>query len=213
MTYDEVVNTLLLRFGGIQKLKAGVEAELKYVKEMVLEKDSQLNPWFLLPTATADLVATANAKSVTLPGDFKAEYEFGFAYYPSTDDANFPFLEMSKENYDVLEAREGEGTATIPTRYAVVGTQFYPYPIPSANVTLKIMYYQTQPDLRSGSSNLWLTHAADWLMAETGLRIAMFHTHDTEKAQLFEADRQKARHRVQAETLERQLANIDFDLS
>lgn len=215
MTFEEAVHLLMGRFGNIPRLKARIEGEMRFVHKEVLEKDPQIRPWFLLPSSPQNFVLTANQHDTALPSGFLGEYEYGSFFYPSTVSSNFPFLQMTKQDYEVLFARFGDqtGSEEVPTHYAIVGKTFHAFPIPTAAVTLKSFFYTETAALRNDASNIWLTDAADWLIAESGLRLAMYHTKDSEMQALFAADVQRAKDRIEGENVERERVNVNAMMS
>lgn len=210
LTYNELVNYLVVRLGNRSSLRSRIENELQFTKDYVVERDPHINPWFLLTEGFISVPTVADQNYVDLPVDFKAEYQEGFLYL---DDEVTP---LSRDSVDILTARlrqgETDGTGSIssgdnPSRYSIVGNRLHLFPTPNSVKNLKLKYYATTGRLRDEPDNKWLSEGADWLMNEAGARVAQ-DIQNIDQWKILQANAIRGRHRIMAETLERELVNL-----
>ncbi len=199
MIRDTAVDLLMGRLGKRNSTitQQDIINEMVYVQETVLEGDATLM-WFLL-TESAQTTTTADEERVPLPSDFLMEWEEG-AVYITTDAGDI--VEMRKDDWDRIKDRiTGSGQ---PEYYAIGGDYFFLRKIPDKAYTITMRYYAQQASLagtygETGGGNIentWLKHAADWLMAETGIIIARQYLQSKEMLELFVGQRQEAKARL-----------------
>lgn len=211
MTYDEVVNLIILRMGKRTDLRAQVEAELVNVQENVIELERNFRPWFLLQEDWDDLAIASGNDYAELPSDFLAEYEKGFAYLENAD-GQILAEAMVKWDIDKLRSRFTDSDEVAlqgePTHYALVGSRMYVRPVPDRNVTIKLRMYAKQAKIRPDTAETHpiLANASDWLMNQAGAYVAESVQH-RDALNLFETRARIARNRVMGETIEREYAN------
>ena len=81
-------------------------------------------------------------------------------------------------------------------------------PLPSEVYDLKMRYYAHQPEnVNDTDENVWLKHAADWLISETGIVIANNYLSNDRAAQGFNAMRGEAKARIEKLNTAREEAN------
>lgn len=177
MTGQEALDLIALRFGNRtqQTFRNAALLELK-LKQQALEEDV-VKPWFLLEE-NSTTVTVAGEPRVAVPSNFLLEYEEGALYL--TDPVSGEPIQLDKDDKDFLVQTFGIASAQ-PEAYALSGQYFELFPTPDAAYTLSMRYYKrdTAPS-DSTNTNLWLTHAADWLIAETCAVIAMSIVRDME---------------------------------
>lgn len=136
------------------------------------EQHSAYLPDFLL-SEKASLTMTADEERVALPDDFLREDEgVPFRLFDSTGTTKLATL--SKEEYYDLEEEYAESAPTQPKHYSLVGSYFRCFPIPDDAYILKFLYYKADTPLTTNIENKWLAKCPDWLIGETGMRVALF---------------------------------------
>jgi hypothetical protein len=130
------------------------------------------------------------------------EFEEGALFYD--------YAALTKYDYDALVEKYRD-TQRAPEAYALVDDYFIVFPTPDASYVLEMKYYRQDTVLSAvgaGEENKWLKHAADWIMAKTGLAIARF-IKDDGAAALFANDEQKATARVYKQHIDRAERNVE----
>lgn len=177
MTRDQFITTLKQRLynNTDPDLDAIILSEMDFCQQNYLE-GAEFWPWFLL-TETNTAFTSALERRVLLPSDFLAEWEDGTLWRYDENSSDDKWIELKKTDFDAGLARYPGDDA--PVRYALDSSYFYLFPRPNDVYTLKMKYYRkdTLPSaLALGTdTNLWLTHASDWLMGEVGTIVATFH--------------------------------------
>lgn len=209
MTYEQVVNLILVRMGNRRDLRASAEAELVDVQENVIEKETQFRPWFLLAEDFETLPVTAALNYAELPAAFLAPAKDGFMY-TLLSNGNLSNTPMRRVDYNegIVWARTEDGDnieANEPTRYSLVGSRIYVWPFLEADTDVYIRYYAKQATINAATAETHpiLAGASDWLLNEAGSRVAEAAQHEG-ALKLFQARAQAARRRVEAETYERE---------
>src|SRR5687768_4289047 len=193
MTRDEVVALLHLRLNRTD-LEAKIISEMVFVQSFQLEGTGAFLPWFL-ESEMANANAGEGEERVLLPDDFLGEIEEQSLWLYDATNEDAPYTELHKSAYDRLILRHQiSGT---PREYALAGDYILLRPIPDATYNLRMRYYAADASLATENiENKWLKHAADWLMAEVGAKIAATHIRNLPLAKEFKQDAAIARQRV-----------------
>lgn len=205
MTRGEVIEIIQQRLGSRSGLEERIRAELNLLQTIGLEKAQEL-PWFL--TATDDtLVTVADSKTVAVPADFLRELAEGEGSLWLTD-ADGDIVLLKKDDFTYLHNSSWLDDSGQPTHCALVGTNFYLFPTPDAVFSLKLFYYASDDIVTvDGNTNLWLTHAADLIVAQVGSTLAR-HLRDYEAGKLFEQELGIAQRRLRDESMARAQAGM-----
>ena len=175
MLRDAAVDLIMKRLGNSTDLtlQQDIINEMVLAQETVLEGDI-LSPWFLVTEESAAVTAVAEER-VALPADFILPWEHGFLfrYDVALDD---PYIEMQREDWD--EIKEGLNFSGTPTHYDIAGAYILMRPLSDEIYPLRMRYVGRGLDLSgvygdaNNIENVWLQHAADWLIGEVGYIIA-----------------------------------------
>lgn len=193
MDRDSAIDLLLQRLQrvGDTDVQARILSEMQYVQDYVLEGGEFL-PWFLL-SENLSVNTTASEERITLPTNFLREYEGGALWV--FDPSESQYIELKKDDYDFLLNRYPT-ELEIPKAYALDGFYFRLKPTPDIVYTLRIKCFLKDTVLTSNIENNWLKYAGDWLMAETGARVASFHIRNSKLADEFKSEAATAKNRV-----------------
>lgn len=197
MLKSKVVELLKMRLGNRTDtdIDLRIDAELD-AAQYELERFGVFTPWFLLNTPVS-ISTVAGVATVNVPTDMLQEYDEGALYYDG--------LPLVKHDEDYLAERFHNASPGQPLAYALVNDTFTLYPVPDAVYTLTLRYYQTDTvpsAVASNAENKWLKHAADWLLAKTGMALARF-IKDAEALARFTEDEDKASKRVYLQHIDR----------
>jgi hypothetical protein len=214
MTRDEAIALLLLRAtrSGDAALTTAMQTEMNFVQQQVLEKLPTL-PWFLV---SEFLTATTipEEERILLPADigvtgrsFLREHETCSLWLLPTGATDW--VELRKDDYDVLYNRYKSATGT-PVGYSLDNTYFYLKPTPDVAYSLRMRVYLRDTPLTTNVENNWLKHAADLVIAETGVVLAGQYLHDEMLLARFDAAAQAARHRLLIAHEAREHAGRDY---
>lgn len=210
MLRDDAVALIKQGLGFRSDLDAEIVTQMRFQQEEILEQGATL-PWFLL-SAVASLATVADTETIALPSDFLLEYEeAALWFFDTTQVDDEQWVVMSKTFIDETKT---SATATwtdsdVKPTYSIVNKLIYLSPIPDAVFALRIIYYAQDTQLTSNITNLWLTHAADLLIAKTGLALA--EDIENDKAALkFENRLQRADARLGAENEVRQHTQMRY---
>lgn len=209
MIKSTVVELIKMRLGNRTDtdIDTRIDSELD-MAQYELEQFGLFTPWFLLSDTTTLNTVVGNPQ-VAVPTDMLQEYEEGALFYDG--------LPLAKHDEDYLSQRFFEAENGPPQAYALSGEYFVLYPTPDAVYPLTMKYYQKDAvpsSLAAGDENLWLKHAADWLLAKTGAAIARF-IKDAEAQKLFAEDEKKASDRLytkHTDRAERNSARVKGDV-
>ena len=206
MTGQQAINLLMLRLGK----RTDVNLRATILLEMVLAQETELEakgtkPWFLQVDSTTELATTAGQETVDLsvlarPYLGVSEEWGGFWYDTGSTDEASKWRKIGRKAFGMLQVQAENGYSPDTWKYDLVNGKLYIRPIPDEVVAVRAMYYgkDTAP-ADDTNTNLWLTHAPDLLIGETGLAVATHHTRDYDAIQLFTVTRDKARARMIAE--------------
>lgn len=204
MLRSEAVALIAARLGNRTDLNNSIITEMKLMQSTL--EAGEFIPWFLL-TEFSEILGSAGEERIPLPTDFICEYEHGTLWIYDANDTEDPWKELTKDDYDALKAAK-TGSAR-PTHYALVGLNFRVLPVPNAAYTYKMIYYANAQELSSDIENAWLKYAADWLITETGAKIAPYLAMG-EAAASFKTDALIAKNRVFKLHEARQHANREY---
>ncbi len=183
-----------------------MSVEVNMVQTNILEK-AAFKPWFLQKEDTT-IVTTINQEWVNQPTDF-LEFDpddewSGVDYLSPTDTSADPYHPIIIDDFKVIKARFKDNVVGSPQKAGLVGTRLYLRPIPDLVYGLRWRYYARDAAVvYDTTANLWLTHAADWLMGEVGFVLSSQYTKSTEDAAVFATMRDAGRRRVYNETIAR----------
>jgi hypothetical protein len=213
VTRDDAIKLILRRCGDREDdtfLQQACVAEMQLAQEMVLEQ-ADFKPWFLLSDfMRANTGALENR--IPLPERFLEEHDEGLLWVrePSSGKYN----PMARDDVDTLEEYYSETAPRLPERYGVAKNYIILFPTPDLAYPLKMRCYLKEVTLtydygaeadQAVKTNAWLTHAADWLIGETGRKIALLYLKDEVRANEFMA---QAR-RLYVQHVAREEANRD----
>ena len=203
MLRDAAVSLIALRLGNRTDLNDQIIAEMQLVQE-TLER-SPLMPFFLL-TEMATAQTVTDIERVALPTDFLQEYEAGALWYyaASGDTLWTPLIKRALEDFKGAELTSGA-----PQYYAVTGEYFRIAPIADAAYDIKMLYYAQADVLDTNIENGWLKYAAEWIIAETGTRIAAYIQND-KMISVFMQNAQTAKDAFWRYNEERKHSNQDY---
>jgi hypothetical protein len=210
VTGAEAVALLAGRLGQRTGLDTLILAELNAAQELKLEK-AAFFPWFLFKDEQT-LVTVPNQEYVALPVDFLGfDEEVGGLYYDDASGASDLWSPVAKDLYADFKERYREISVSsgesAPAVFDIIGTRLYLRPIPTAQQTLRLLYAQKQlPIENAATTNLWLTHAHDWLLGEAGMMLAAFQTQNPELGSLFATMATAGKQRCSHETTARREA-------
>ncbi|MBM3272838.1 hypothetical protein FJY94_06270 [Candidatus Kaiserbacteria bacterium] len=182
-------------------MRASALREMNLLMHTKLEKGPS-PPWFLLQDKQASMVTVNGQEYVALPSGFirfDDDNEVGGLFlYDSAITGPDKWKALTRSGYNKMQNYYyGEDSGSVPEAYDLVMERVYLRPVPDAVYQLRILAYFADVDcVDAASTNLWLTHADDVLVAETAGHMARVHLRNPELAQSIEADRQAARDRV-----------------
>lgn len=212
MLRDAAVALIKQGLGFRTDLDTEIVTQMRFQQEEILEQGATL-PWFLISTVQS-LTTVASTETLAIPSDFLLEVEEAALWFlDSGQSEGSQWRQMPKAFLDDIKTDEEATWADLilgaEPAYALVNKLFYFAPIPDAANTLRFIYYAQDTQLTSDITNLWLTHAADLLMARTGL--AMAEDIENDKAALkFETRLQRADARLAAENEARTHTQIRY---
>lgn len=212
MTGAEAVALLAGRLGQRTGLTAMIVSELNAAQETRLEKAGFL-PWFL-EKDKQDLATVPVQEYVDLPSDFLGfDEELSALYYNDASGSVDPWVPIARDMYVNFKERNRNpglmvsSAVVVPENFDILGTRLYLRPIPMTVLTLRMIYMQKQAAVANDTTtNLWLTHAHDWLLGEAGVMLAGFQTQNPDLGGLFATMAAAGKTRVQNETTARREA-------
>jgi len=178
------------------------------VVQDALEQEPEL-PWFLEKDTNAageNMSTVASTETVALPSDFLREeeekMEVLFVQDTTQDDT---WTGLTRDDYTSIKQKiTGSGQ---PSYYDIYGSNIYLRKIPDAVYTLRLLYKYSDDAIVTGTTeNQWMKYASDWIMAETGFRMASTYVVMPAIAQQFSFEMARARTRVSNDTIARREA-------
>lgn len=221
MTRDEAIDLILMRCGMRQNdkvLQRACVLEMALAQATKCERAS-FKPWFLL-SENSTTITMPGENRVPVPKDFLQEYEEGALRMRRWEEDSEetpgyrppPFQRLVKE--DVDDAGDVFEYTNRPRTYSIVNGYFVILPIPDFTYMLRMRYYKSAPQLKEPygeeaqvTSNVWLEHAPDWIIGETGAVIAGQYIKDEATAAQFRAQADAARSAIMIEHVAREEAN------
>jgi hypothetical protein len=196
MTGAQLLDMVMQRLGNRTDvtLRAALAAEMAAAQEFVLEQ-MDFVPWFLDSTVAG--TATLQTESVDLPTGFLGfDEEIGYIAYDDPTKAGLPdtYTKLLRGDADRVRTYYSGYAYSPPKAYWIVGMKVYLRPIPDIDYTLQFRCsIRDVAPTDTGTTNLWLTHAAMLLLAETGRVGASLYLQNPELAVSFteEYKRQK----------------------
>ena len=191
MIRDTCVNIIAQRLGMRTDLDDAILNEMQLVQEVVLEGTGAFLPWFLESTYSAQ-VTVLDSTDITLPTDFLAEIEGKPPALYVVDGTDQQWTDLHKDDLNVLLAKYP--AAGTPAEYVITVSHLRIFPRCDAVYNIKFAYYAK--DALDGDENLWLKHAPDLMIAETGAVMAGKYLQNPEMETQFKNDAQNARTRL-----------------
>lgn len=209
MTKQEAIDLIKLRLGS----REDTDLDLLLAGELSLSQ-TELEAtapfyWFCIKDSSG--LATIAAQSwISLPSDFIIEIDEmvleitfdGVAWVP-----------LQKADRDNVISKYGV-TPGQPEAYSLVGKKLHFGPIPDAVYSVRLTYQGRDVNisaLAAGGTNEWLTEAADYLTAHTGLKAALW-IKDSAAGQVFSGLLQAAKARLDTLQVAREEANRDRNM-
>lgn len=204
MLFEQAYNTLAKRLGQREDLIEDIKFEMQEAQNTILEQD-HMKPWFLVSEETEAWTDLGDDR-VHIPAGFLAEYELGALFLIRDNGSIKPLI---KEELDCLVNKFGDAQGE-PSFYTRTGYYFRLYRIPDKQYKLRMVCYMKADALTEGQENVWLKHASDWLIAETGYVLADQYLQNPRLADRFQQQAVKARQRIWRENEAQQLVNRDL---
>jgi hypothetical protein len=127
---------------------------------------------------TADVAISANADRVGLPGDL-----IDILYVVDSANVSHTLVKQAPD-WMAKQQRLRLKAPGVPLYYAVIGANMLVCPVPAANTTYRLSYYQEIPGLAANGSNWVLAHHPD-LYLYTALMHAAPYLADDARTELF----------------------------
>lgn len=214
MIRDQAIKLILARCG---RRESDTYLRDQAILEMALVQTDELEgadfkPWFLL-SEYMRANSGANEPRLPLPTMFLEEHEEGLLWVKPVDRTNY--TPVIRGDIDDLEV-EFEGAApAMPERCGIVKNNLILYPTPDVSYQMKIRCYLKEPVLDypfgapagAPETNLWLTHAALWLISATAARIFKYYLKDMAGAAELEKEAKDAKTRLYVQHVAREEMN------
>ena len=211
MTRNEARTLVAARLGFRTDLNDTIDLELQLVQAEELEDDNEFKPWFLFTDYTdATFVTTPGQDYVQLPEDFLLQIEDTFLYFqePEATGTEFPWSPVRANLLAEVMAQDEVGG--VPSFVTVQGSRLYIRPTPQEVYTLRLFYYRADTALTGDITNLWLTHAVEWMISSTAAKIADAYLQDEATAQRQYNAAAKARKRIWLQSESRMNTGLDL---
>lgn len=210
MTPAEARALVAARIGYRSDLDATIATEMTLVQQELLEDDHEFKPWFLFTDYTnASFITTVGQDYVSLPTDFLLQIDDTYLYWQDPDVTGTDNSWRPIRGNALGEVMSWVEADSAPTICALLGRRLYLKPTPQEVWNLRLFYYRRDSAPTGETANLWLTYAADWLVAQTAAKIAAEYLQDEAAANIQAASAQRARKRVFMQTEARM--NTGFD--
>jgi predicted nuclease of predicted toxin-antitoxin system len=215
MNGDAAINLLMLRLGN----RTDTATRTACLSEMQLAQERMeggaLLPWFLRIDNTA-LSTTAGQEYVDISSlnFIREDDDWGGVWWKDTTiTAPDQWVRIDKDAYYAMQAFYADSEAATPEKYAYMSERLYLRPFPADVYPLRIQGYARDTAVAdTATTNLWLTNAADWLIAETGLVVSAHHLRDDDLAKRFAGMTADARLRVQVADEARRHAGRSYQM-
>jgi len=203
-TRGDAITSVARRFGTRTDIDTAITDALEYAEEFVLAKGPELPRFSLELVNTQGSSGTFTYSLDALEGGsaslVRVAEDGGVLW--AVDAASAPTVKLLSAGYNENFAKFQGAASASSTHYSIVGRKIYLFPTPDANFELFTFGYHkgttANPNfsgLASSGTNLWLTHAFDWLVAEASMRVSA-ELRDVAGMQVFQQEAQMARARV-----------------
>jgi predicted nuclease of predicted toxin-antitoxin system len=167
-------------------------------------------PWFLLQN-NESLALTPDVETVVLPTGFLRfddDAEVGGVWVEDTTITTpDQWVQLTRQSYNAMKVKFATYDPATPTRYDVLTAKLYFRPIPDVALNLRVMAYFADADVAdAASTTLWLTYAADLIIAETALVGASIYTRDANLVPILAEERKLCLQRLETMHIARQEA-------
>lgn len=191
MNGSVAIDILMQRLGNRTdtEFRATILTEMVLCQEVTLE-GSILLPWFLLKDTdklTTNLTWAAGQENVALPTNFLGfddDLQCGVWLQEIGSTDSDPWIPLDRVPYVNLKefAKNVDSNSTdTPYAFDIMNDQVYLRPIQSVNQTLRLIYLgKDSAPADTSVENLWLKHAPDLLIAETGIVLAQNYLFNSE---------------------------------
>ena len=212
MTGQELLDLLRFRLGKRTSTDLPDVTMLLEINELVknkLQKAATL-PWFL-QDEDVTISTVASTEYIALPSDFLAfddDDEWSeIAYRNTTIEVPDQWVKLENHDFNAVRKAYRENVSGKPEYYGLVGLRAYLRPIPDAIYNIRFRFYAADSAITASSgTTLWLTHASDLLIAQSGYIFGRFYLRDPEVADSFTDDIAIANDRILRETIARREA-------
>lgn len=204
MTGQQALDLLMFRLGHNNNagLRAAAASEMQLAQQVL--EGGPIKPWFLFTDHTCDAFRTSpDVERVRMPVGFLGmDEDMGAVLYYQDEQLSGPdpWRELDMKRLRDLRRAFVGAASGVPEKFDFVSNFAYFRPVPNAVYNLRV--FGAFVDALPGDSDLtnqWLIYAPDWLIASTGIQVAIKHIKDFELANEFRQDEQLARGRVQLE--------------
>lgn len=206
MLRDTAVDLIMKRLGNSTDLtlRDDIIVEMAQAQATVLEGDV-FHPWFLVSEEASNSTNIGDER-VPLPVNFVALWNgLGLYRYDATLDD--PYVEMVRDDWDDIKSYFNY--ADKPTHWDIGGEYLLMRPVADAEYPLRLWYIAKGESLEgtygdaANIENVWLKHASDWLIGETGLVIAEQYLQHREAALLrWASQASRGRERIRLKNVE-----------
>ncbi len=153
------------------------------IPDFVAQAEATLNKVlrtrYMIVDSSPNLAITAGQDRVAMPGDL-----IDIAYVVDTADATRTLVKQAPD-WMAKQQRLRLKTPGVPLYYAIIGGNMLVCPVPAANTSYKVSYYQEIPPLTASNASNWvLAHHPD-LYLYTALMHAAPYLADDARSELF----------------------------
>lgn len=212
MTGQDAMNLVMARLAGRSNatLRTDLLTEMNQVQSVTLEQ-GEILPWFLI-TTDATLALTIATRALSLPSNFLRELEEDTLV--EIQDSTGVWNSMTKRTYEENRKQYDDAdTSDLPRYYSIVGSEILVFPLPTVASPVRLRYFASQDvvaDTATSTTNGWLAHASDLLIAETVLiGSSQYLYEDADKILIRQGAVQRARTRLHNANVAREEANMN----
>lgn len=164
-----------------------------------LEHDATLLPWFLI-SDLYEVAMPTSGHTIALPPDYLMAVDAEAVYARDLTVSPTVRYGLDRMKKDRLESNYKEYGAR-PQGYAILGETMHFRPaienVGASDWQFEYRYYASESDIANDdTTNGWLTHAADLVIAEAGLWIANNYLRNDSAARAFAASKQEEKIRL-----------------
>lgn len=202
MKLDDAVDLVAKRLGNRRGMEDRIRLEMDIVKETL--EGGDFLPWFLLSDPQETEIT---ASKITLPPRFLRFHDDVPLWAIKEDRSDRWQLERcGLEVIEPLGTRD-EGP---PEKIALGRDVMWLVPEPDGTYYLWMVYHRGEPSLDADQGNRWLTHAPDWLVAETIVRMGMQLQMNANFIQAARQEAEMAKQRVMVDSEAREHAMREY---